>query len=305
MNGDPRQPDARRLSQADADALGRLVERGWQPDPADEREQAVLDAVRKLDALETPESDPSLVDATLARVAAEERRRERAMQIDGGRVQSRRWADVAGVAAALLLLTVGVAWPVIGRMRATAMEAGCANNLRALGGGLVDYARDHRDRLPMAPGTAALLGSRPAPADWHTYDHMGNLVAMVQSGYGSDRHLQCPSCAEGRPHRHFAFRMPSNDRPFTLTVVSTGPLLSDANPVIELRRAGVAIGPGCVSRNHGQRGQNVLFGVGSVLWLGLPEVGGDHLFLPHGVDEPKAMPSRVELPAGDDILLAQ
>lgn len=304
MNGDPMQPDSRRLSQADADALDRLVERGWQPDPSDEREQAVLDAVRKLDALETPESDRSLVDATLARVAAEERRRERAMQIEGGGVRTRRWADLAGVAAALLL-TVGVAWPVIGRMRATAMEAGCANNLRALGGGLVDYARDHRDRLPMAPGTAALLGARAAMADWHTYDHMGNLVAMVQSGYGSDRHLQCPSCAEGRPHRHFAFRMPSNDRPFTLTVVSTGPLLSDANPVIELRRAGVPIGPGCVSRNHGQRGQNVLFGDGSVLWLGLPEVGGDHIFLPQGVAEPKAMPSRVELPVGNDILLAQ
>jgi hypothetical protein len=304
MSGDPVQPEPPRLSQADADALDRLVERGWQADVSDERERAVMEAVRQLDALDAPESDPSLVDATLARVAAEERRRARAMRIDGGRVQTRRLADIAGVAA-VLLLTVGVAWPMIGRMRATALEAGCANNLRALGGALVDYARDHRDRLPMAPGTAALLEPRPGAADWHTYDHMGNLVAMVQSGYGSDRHLQCPSCAEGRPHRHFAFRMPSHDRPFTLTVMASGPLLSDANPVIELRRAGARIGPGCVSRNHGQRGQNVLFGDGSVLWLGLPEVGGDHIFLPQGVSRPEALPTRVQLPAGSDILLAQ
>ena len=293
-----------RLSPADAEALDRLVDRGWRVEQDDAREQAVLEAVRRLDALETPQSDPSLVDATLARVQAEERRRERNMRIDGRRVRTRRLADMAGIAA-VLVVSLAIAMPVIGRMRATALEAGCANNLRALAAGLVDYARDHRDRLPMAAGTAALLGVRPSPADWHTYDHMGNLVAMVQSGYGSSRHLECPSCAQGRPHRHFAFRMPAGDRPFTLTVVARGPLLSDANPAIELRRVGAEVGPGCVSRNHGQRGQNVLFGDGSVLWLNLPEVGGDHIFLPQGVSRPEALPVRVELPVGDDILLAQ
>ena len=293
-----------RLSEKDAEAVDRLVDRGWQGDPADEREQAVLQAVRMLDAMANPESDPSLVDATLARVAAEERRRELGMRLEPRPVRIRRIADLAGIAA-VLLLSAGVAWPMIGQMRTAAMQAGCANNLRSLAAGLIDYARDHRDRLPMTAGGSSLLGTRPASFDWHTYDHMGNVAAMVQAGYGSPRHLNCPECGTGRPHQHFAFRMHAADRPFTLTVIASGPLLSDANPAIELRRVGLAVGPGCASPNHGQRGQNVLFGDGSVLWRTQSDIDGDNMFLPDGVSSPEMLPSRVQLPVGRDIMMAQ
>ena len=301
-DSDRREPAG--LSSADREALDRLMERGWEPDPGDEREQAVLEAVRRLDAMSVPESDASLVDATLARVAAAERDRDRRMHVDARPVRMRRWSDVAGVAAAMLL-TVGVAWPVIGHVRATAMQQGCANNLRGLATGLISYAQDHRGRLPLTPGAASMLEGRTASPDWHTYDHMGNMVALVRMGFCSARHLHCPACAQSTPHRHFAFRMPAADRPFTLTMVGSGPLLSDAKPAIEARRTGVPVGPGCVSPNHGLRGQNVLFGDGSLLWMTVPEVGGDNIFLIQGVSRPEMLPMRIQLPVGGDVLLAQ
>ena len=124
--------------------------------------------------------------------------------------------------------TAGVAWPMLGHMRASALQSSCANNLRAMGAGLSTYANDHRDFLPVTAGLSSLLSPNPSTLDWNTYEHSGNLVAMANKGYCSMRAMQCPACASGTPHKHFAFRMPASDRPFRLKVVARGALVADA-----------------------------------------------------------------------------
>jgi hypothetical protein len=99
--------------------------------------------------------------------------------------------------------------------------------------------------------------------------------------------------------------MPARARPFPLTVVARGALVADANPALELRRAGKPAASNMASWNHAQSGQNVLFGDGAILWLNSPEVDGDNLFLPRGVHRADLLPNVVQLPQGSDAFLAQ
>ncbi len=295
------------LSPEDREALDRLVERGFAA-PAggrseDARERALLELLQKLDAYPLEASDPSLVDATLARIDAADREQSARMRLDRAPSRATRWADL-GAIAAVLLLVAGVAWPSFSRMRASALQSACANNMRALGTGLSHYANDHRDYLPMAAGLGGLMQPKPSTLDWNTYEHGGNLIAMANQGYCGVQQVTCPACAAGVPHKHFAFRMPAADQPFRLTVVARGALVADANPAIEMRRMGRPVGPTMASWNHAQSGQNVLFGDGAILWLTSPEVDGDNIFLPRSIRRADLMPNMVELPLGNDAFLA-
>ncbi len=296
------------LSAADQAALDRLIDRAFEAQAGEgedaAREQAVLEVLRALDAYPVEASDPSLVDATLARIDAAEREQAARMRLDRAPRRRTAWADLGGIAA-VILIAAGVAWPMLGRMRASALQSSCANNLRAMGAGLSTYANDHRDFLPVTAGLSSLLSPNPSTLDWNTYEHSGNLVAMANKGYCSMSAMQCPACASGTPHKHFAFRMPASDRPFRLKVVARGALVADANPALELRRAGKPAASNMASWNHAQRGQNVLFGDGAILWLNSPEVDGDNLFLPRGVHRADLLPNVVQLPQGSDAFLAQ
>lgn len=308
MTEHPEEPRTPRLGAEDSAAVDRLVERAFadpQGDAEDaRRERAVLEALRMLEAYPVEPSDPSLIDATLARIDAAERERAERMRLERAPQRTMRWADIGGVAA-VLLLAAGVTWPSLARMRETALKTACANNMRAMGAGLANYARDHRDFLPMAAGLGGLTAPKPTTLDWNTYEHGGNLVALARQGYCSVQQVQCPACASGAPHQHhFAFRMPAGDRHFRLTVIGRGALVADANPAIELRRAGRPVGPSLASWNHAQSGQNVLFGDGALLWLTRPEVDGDNIYLPRSVGRPDMMPNMVELPLGADAFLA-
>lgn len=307
MNEQPHDSRGPRLDADDAAALDRLVERGFAAADGDgeeaRRERAVLEALRMLDAYPVEPSDPSLIDATLARIDAAERERAERMRLERAPQRSARWADIGGIAA-IMLLAAGVTWPALARMREASLKTACANNMRAMGAGLTSYARDHRDFLPMAAGLGGLTAPQPSSLDWNTYQHGGNLVALANQGYCGMQQVQCPACAAGAPHHHFAFRMPAADRAFRLTVIGRGALVADANPAIELRRAGRAVGPSLSSWNHAQSGQNVLFGDGALLWLTRPEVDGDNLYLPRGVGRPDQMPNLIELPSGNDAFLA-
>jgi hypothetical protein len=307
MNELPDDPNAPRLGPHDAAALDRLVERGFTDAEGDgeeaRRERAVLEALRMLDAYPVEASDPSLIDATLARIDAAEREQAARMRVERAPQRSARWADIGGIAA-VLLLAAGVTWPALARMRDTALKTACANNLRAMGAGLASYAHDHRDFLPMTAGLGGLTAPQPTTLDWNTYEHGGNLVALARQGYCGMQQVQCPACAAGAPHQHhFAFRLPAADRAFRLTIIGRGALVADANPVIELRRAGRPVAANLASWNHAQSGQNVLFGDGALLWLTRPEVDGDNIYLPRGVAGPDLMPNMVELPFGSDAFL--
>lgn len=309
MNDIPQQPDSGpSLSDAEQRALDRLVERGWHAatddstDAADERR--VLDVIRLLEQYPAQDSDPSLIDATLARIQANDREQANRLKLEQRPRRFARWADLGGIAA-VVLLAAGVAWPVMARMRSAALQAGCASNMRAMGAGLTSYATDHRDYLPMTAGLNSLTSPKPSMLDWNTYEHGGNLVMLIHHGYCSTDQMQCPGCAAKSPHRHISFRMPASDRAFRLTVIGRGALIGDANPALELHRMGKPFGTGDSSASHDQRGQNVLFGDGALLWLTRPEVEGDNLYLQRGARADERLPTLVELSKGDDAFLAQ
>jgi hypothetical protein len=293
------------LRDEDAAAIDRLVECGFDEARVDNaRDRRVLAALRVLDSYPTESSDPSLIDATLARIDAAEREQAERMRLDRAPRRRARWADMGGLAA-VALLAVGVAWPALGHMRQTAMRTRCASNLRELSAGLVTYAADHRDALPMSASMIARSAPRPAMLEWTTYDHGANLQSLSMQGYCGHDHVHCPGCAAKSGARAFAMQVPWGDRPFVLRVVGARPLVADANPVLELRRAGRPVGPRLASWNHGQSGQNVLFGDGAVVWMVTPVVNGDNIFLPRGVDRADHMPNMVELPLAGDGFLAQ
>jgi hypothetical protein len=308
MNEHPEDARSPRLGADDSAAVDRLVARAFaEPDGDGEearRERAVLEALRALESYPVETSDPSLIDATLARIDAAEREQADRLRLERAPQRTVRWADLGGIAA-VLLLAAGVTWPTLARMRETALKTACANNMRAMGAGLANYARDHRDFLPMTAGLGGLTAPRPSALDWNTYEHGGNLVALARQGYCGLQQVQCPACASGAPHHHhFAFRLPAGDRHFRLTVIGRGAMIADANPAIELRRAGRPVGPSLASWNHAESGQNVLFGDGALLWLTRPEVEGDNIYLPRGVGRADQLPNMVELPSGNDAFLA-
>jgi len=308
MSASPDELRGPKLSAEDQAALDRLVDNGFQASAhnADDaaRDQAMLQLLRHLDHYPIEDSDESLIDATLARIDLAEREQKEKMRLERAPIRSIRWSDLGGIAA-VILLTAGVAWPAFTRMRATSLKASCANNMRAMGGGLSAYANDNHNHLPMTAGLNGLLATNPSRApDWNTYEHGGNLVALANCGYCPMGSVQCPACSSGMPHKHFAFRMPASDRSFRLTIVARGALVADSNPILEMHRTGRVAPPSMASANHNETGQNVLFGDGALLWLSRPEVNGDNIYLPRGVTQGDLLPNLVQLPSGDDAFLA-
>jgi hypothetical protein len=305
MNEPIEHPEEPRLRPEDAEAIDRLMACGFdERHLTDDRDRRVLAVLRALDSYPLESSDPSLIDATLARIDAAEREQAERMRVDRAPRRGPRWADIGGIAA-VALLALGVTWPALAHMRQQAMRTRCAGNLREMSAGLVAYANDHRDALPMSASLAARGAPRPLMLEWSTYDHGANLLALPRAGYCASHHVHCPACASAMSSRGFAMQVPWADRPFRLTIVGRGPLVADANPAIELRRAGRAVGARMTSWNHDQSGQNVLFGDGSVGWMVIPVIQGDNIFLPRGVDRADHMPNLVELPLQRDAFLAQ
>jgi hypothetical protein len=305
MNEPIEHPEEPKLRPEDAEAIDRLMACGFdETRVTDERDRRVLAVLRVLDSYPVDSSDPSLIDATLARIDAAEREQAERMRLDRAPRRKARWADLGGVAA-VALLALGFAWPALGYMRQSAMRSRCAGNQRELHAGLATYTVDHRDALPMSAGMLARQAPRPAMLDWTTYDHGGTLLVLPRQGYCGAHHVHCPACAEKAGMRAFAYQVPWADRPFRLAIVGGAPLVADANPALEMRRLGRPVGQRLSSWNHSQSGQNVMFGDGAVIWMISPGIQGDNIFLPRGADRAEHISNMVELPFGRDIFLAQ
>jgi hypothetical protein len=328
---------ATELSASDARVLDFLAEHGFDASriaelPAEDRPRA-LAIIRQMDVLERYPVDPpheSVVDATLARIDRFEAERAASMRI-GGRWRPRvRLSDVVGVAA-LLLVATGVALPMISQVRAQSLSTVCANNLRALGAGLANYANEHGGSMPAMAGIggglfgsdqptpqgmpSAVRGNGQPPAvqaaeraalaralnavhggvtvtivpNWGSFQHSANLALLVSKGYCDVHALRCPGCAAGAAC--FAYRVPAQGARFQLDTPHRIVVVSDANPVIELRRNGHQVDQSILSsRNHNESGQNLLFSDASVEWRTSPILNGgaptgiDNIWLPRGED---------------------
>lgn len=292
------------------------------------RAVAVLRQLGMLDACPASQPHESLVDAVITRIDRFEADRAAAMRIgSGGRTRFRlRLADFVGIAA-LLLMSVSVLLPIASQMRANSLSTVCANNLRTLGSGLQAYASEHNGLMPALPvaeaqaGIGSLFSTNGASGvgnqakmassgqsgmlrgtitqrqpqvltvtpDWGTYRHSANLALLVAKGYAPVHCLQCPGCAKGVAC--FAYRMPAQNAPLRMETPDRMVVASDANPVLELRLDGQRITSSVLSsRNHSDRGQNLLYSDTSVEWHITPVLTiqpaklFDNIWLPRDTD---------------------
>jgi hypothetical protein len=191
----------------------------------------------------------------------------------------------------------------------------CANYLRSVAAGLTTYAAESRGSMPALAGFGgldSLLGGPrvgPQPQALHTTitrgadgtgsavvtpiygtpRHSQNLGVLVTTGHCPADALQCPGCAKGGPC--FAYRVPAVGTRFVLDTTKPMVVVADANPVLELRLNGQRIESAqMTSRNHGDRGQNMLFSDGAVDWRVSPVltirpgVLFDNIWLPRDAD---------------------
>ncbi|MFO0963434.1 MAG: hypothetical protein U0625_11100 [Phycisphaerales bacterium] len=139
------------------------------------------------------------------------------------------------------------------------------------------------------PGADGRPQSMILVPDWGTYNHSANLAILVAKGFAPEHALRCPGCATG--HACFAYKVPAEGVRFQLDTPQRMVVVSDANPVIELRRNGQQIDRSVLSsRNHGEAGQNLLFSDGAVQWSNTPILRDspaqfvDNIWLPRGED---------------------
>jgi hypothetical protein len=176
--------------------------------------------------------------------------------------------------AAVILIAVGVFWPVLHSMRNKSIDTACANNLRMVGFGLSQYAADYDGAMPMA--TAGLGGS------WESVRNMLNLRPLLDGGYCERGCMNCPG-HHPEQGASYSYRMQSPDAPVGWETGRATVALGDANPLIVGFIAGREVSPFSMSLNHGGRGQWVLINDGATLWLELPVIGqADNIWLPNG-----------------------
>lgn len=256
------------------------------------RVQRLMSMFQLLHDYPVEDADDSLVDATMARINRYEQQRTERMRFDAqeavevastGDDGRRRFLRVPLpdfiTVAAVLLIGVGVGWPILNTVQQNSIDQRCANNLRKMNIAFSDYAADYNGAMPTAQ--AGLHNS------WNVLAHnVVNLSPLLENGYCELNHLNCPG-HEGEVGASYSYQWQVPGRRITwddgrrVSVV-----LGDRNPLIDAARRGRYAPPLTVSLNHGGRGQNVLWNDGSIVWLDQPVVGGnDNIWLPNGVEK--------------------
>lgn len=273
----------------------------------EQRVSAISKLLGYMDDYPVEDADPTLFHAALARIDRHEDQIAKRMRFDVAQEEQSakrgfriRVPDLVTVAA-VLLIGVGVLWPVLGSIRQQSMDIACANNLKNIGYGFSQYANDNNGSLPVA--MAGPMGT------WDTFRNALNLNPLVKGQYCEAGHFNCPG------HQHHVDEMgaegPSYSyRWFTpkgLLHWNTGRItvvLGDLNPLIDAARSGWAAPPLSTSVNHGGRGQNVLASDGATIWLAQPLIGrgsgagsmssgtGDNIWMPDNAStlQPGATP---------------
>ncbi len=286
------------LTEADAAAVDALIEAEFELDrvPADLRSRAAaaLAVFRRLEAIPGAEADDasidSLVDATLLRIDRHEdeqaarlsyREHTEAGSVSRARL---RFADLVGVAA-IAILAASIAIPLMSHVRTSRGIAACGDGMRSLGGGFAAFANDHQGNMPFAaslvPGLDFGSGRFPMSSG---YRHGDQLRTLADEGYCDGANcLGCPN--HPTPGGTYSFRVPANAAELRMDLIPTLVIVGDRNPVIELVLGGERVQVEMCSPEHADRGQNVMRGDGSVVFLRDPRLrdGGerpDNIWLP-------------------------
>lgn len=282
------------LDPASAASLDELLASGWREPSA--TPSPVGSLLSLLAARDSADGSRSLVDRTLARVQSQiESRRDRfRLSPDRSPAMGRsgfRLSDLVGVAAAILI-GASVLWPMLIGSRNQARDAVCSANLARAALGFSLYAADNEGRLPQA--RASFLGGTWWDVGREDRSHSANLYLLVKGGYASLQDLACPGNHaavslmldsravdwKSAEEVSYSYQLPSPGRPGW----SADPrrvILTDKSPVIHRSRLGEKFDPHESSRNHGGRGQQILFGDASVRFHARPVLAdGDNIWLP-------------------------
>lgn len=297
---------------ASAGALDRLVEGQWS---ADDGSTPLAQLLALIDTPPAGEADPDRarrIDQTMKAVRADLAQRRRRMKIDPESVRamvpprSFRLADVVSIAA-MLLIGIGVLWPVLVSSREQARTAMCASGMQQAGVGMGLFARDHDGRLPatalVEPDSRHTVSMLPPlqQAWWHVgtpgASHSANFFVVVRLGY---THLAATACPG---NEHAPTNIPSETlaamhdwanrdqmsysyqlfwgSPPRLGHRPEGIILSDRSPVVDQALRGEPIDFRRNSDNHGHLAQNALRQDGRVDRLTSPILAnGDNIWLP-------------------------
>ncbi len=262
------------LDPLDAEALDFLVAAGFDCAAIERMPTAVRDRAKRLlgdlgaiDRYPAPLPSDTLVDATLARVAQAERQRQDRFNLPQ-QLSLRRKLHIPNfvAVAAILMIAIGVAFPVASQVRASSSQAMCASGLRSLGSGISAYASDNMGSMPSTAGFSSVIPSS-ITGDSGILENARHLEMLSQKGYCAANCTRCNGA------RNLSYRVPMHDLHLKLTGVGRSPIAADANPVQSMLTRGVI--PATLelrSLNHGQLGQNVLFSDGSSVWLITPLV---------------------------------
>ncbi len=266
--------------------------------------EALRSVLAPLDALEVEPCPEELAERTVLRLKETSRATSQvdrpqellsAANVGGETIRIpfwRNWGDIAAVAAVLVLF-VGVGLPTLSFARQKYWQTHCQANLANVREGFVNYVADHDGRLPslaVGAGSPWWKVGYQGPED-HSNTRQGWL--FVRQGYVSPEKFLCParrvegkvsfdrlkveeySDFPGRKFIGFSIRIgcpQSKENDWTSRKV----LMADLNPIAEelptdhsaevnLRLSEELLRSN--SRNHGGRGQSVLFGDGSVRFL--------------------------------------
>ena len=241
---------------------------------------ALLDRARP----ESPSAD--LADRTMQHIAQQRQHQvlarlthdDRPGDSFGWRIGLRQIGSVA----AILVIGMSLLVPVLSQARNQAEQADCRANLARAGTGLTQYANDNQGRLPQAARPDDVFSELmrfAEDADGSSIPSSAvHMLVLPREGYLRDEQLTCPS---GQPELVmgglYSTQHVEGTRALRLTSFD-GPLMADTNPLYTLQGGRAVRLPGleaAASKNHRQRGQNVLMADTSIQWTIAPVVQHD------------------------------
>lgn len=287
------------LTPMDAEALDAWMMAGGRVErvPAALRERA--QTIHGLASLVSQGPEPAvsgdMVDTLMTRVAQTPTKRGEAQQQPeiAGRI---RLADLMSIAA-VLVVGVSVIWPMLTSMREAHYKTVSSARMAAAGNGMAAYASNY-GALPQASASLAgdpwwEVGENPA------HSNSANLFTLASDGFveiaqlASPTNPQAPTSVKGEGASDWAsldevsysYRNMFGGQNQAFNITPESALLADRSPIVPPSRRGETARADANSRNFAGRGQHVLFGDGSVVWLTRPFLeNGDNIWLPGTVE---------------------
>ena len=281
-------PSHKELSAEDARILDMIAEHGFDESTLEKMTESdrkrgveITNLLGLLERYPTEDASDELVDATIARVRRDESQRLERMRLPEPDSVQRDQADLGGrrfhfpdlfATAAMLLLAVGVLWPIMNYARSGRLVMLDRANLGETGQNIALYASANNGTTPME----ASAGILPDPFEWNGR-HKGQFskgVTNAMSGIDSahdDYH--CPETAPSAHPYSFQYWQDGDDllQASRMLAANTSPVYA-RDGQIELTHVRID------SPSHLPEGQNILFGDNSVVWIESWEIEGDRIW---------------------------